>query len=112
MKTYLEETDAVEIVQVVFGCKWALKILKLIRQGICRPGAIESKLEGLTSRVKNYTFRRMIALGLLKKVVYPKVPPHVEYHLTPLGKSLLPILDSIEQLQHELELTRKNLKID
>lgn len=107
MKTYLEDTDAVEIVQVVFGCKWSLKILKLIRQGICRPGAIESKLDGLTSRVKNYTFRRMIALGILKKVVYPKVPPHVEYHLTPLAESLLPILDSIDELQQELELIIK-----
>lgn len=96
------KTDAVEIVQVVFGCKWALKIMQLIRQGICRPGAIEDNLDGLTSRVKNYTFRRMVALGLLEKVVYPKMPPHVEYHLTPLALSLIPILDSIHDLQLEL----------
>lgn len=96
------KSDAIEIVQVVFGCKWSLKILKLIRQGICRPGTIEENLEGLTSRVKNYTFQRMLALELLEKVVYPEMPPRVEYHLTPLGWSIIPILDSIEELQCKL----------
>ena len=91
------------IIEAVFGCKWSLSILGLIRRGVCRPGAIEKELDGLTSRVKNYYFRRLIELGILEKFVYPEVPPHVEYHLTDLGKRVLPIIDAIEQLQRELE---------
>ena len=91
------------IMEAVFGCKWSLGILSSIRRGICRPGAIERELEGLTPRVKNYYFRRLMELGVLKKIVYPEVPPHVEYHLTDLGDRILPIVDAIEQLQQELE---------
>ena len=58
---------------------------------------------GLTPRVLNYYFRRMITLGILEKVVYPEVPPHVEYRLTDFGLRFVPILDSIEELQRELE---------
>jgi DNA-binding HxlR family transcriptional regulator len=98
-----EKVEVAEIVQAVFGCKWSLPILRLIRQGTCRPGAIERNLYGLTSRVKNYYFHRMIDLGLLERVVYSEIPPRVEYHLTPLSRHLIPIIDSIENLQCELD---------
>ena len=90
-------------VEAVFGCKWSLSILGLIRNGVCRPNAIEREIEGLTPRVKNYYFRRMMELGILEKIVYPEVPPHVEYRLTDFGQRFLPIIDSIEKLQQELE---------
>ncbi len=90
-------------VEAVFGCKWSLRILGLIRRGVCRPSAIEKKIDGLTPRVKNYYFCRMIELGILEKVIYPEVPPHVEYQLTDFGQRFLPIIDSIEELQQELE---------
>jgi len=96
--------DVAEVVEAVFGCKWSLRILGLIRKGVCRPGAIERELEGLTPKVQNYYFRRMVSLGILEKVVYPEVPPHVEYQLTDFGLRFMPILDSIEQLQRELEV--------
>ncbi len=103
-KVLLEKPPNVsEVVEAVFGCKWSLRILGLIRQGVCRPGAIERELEGLTTKVQNYYFRRMVSLGILERVVYPEVPPHVEYRLTDFGLRFMPILDSIEELQHELE---------
>ncbi|MEM8672832.1 MAG: winged helix-turn-helix transcriptional regulator [Cyanobacteria bacterium P01_G01_bin.67] len=37
------------------------------------------------------------------KIVYPEVPPHVEYQLTDFGQRFMPILDSIEELERELE---------
>ena len=99
--------DVAEVVEAVFGCKWSLRILGLIRKGTCRPGAIERELEGLTSKVQNYYFRRMVTLGILKRIVYPEVPPHVEYRLTDFGLRFMPILDSIEELQYELETLSK-----
>ncbi len=106
-KKNLEEVpDVAEVVEAVFGCKWSLRILGLIRKGVCRPGAIERELTGLTTKVQNYYFRRMITLGILERIVYPEVPPHVEYRLTDFGQQFMPILDSIEELQHELERQR------
>jgi len=94
--------DVAATVEAVFGCKWSLRILELIRQGVCRPGAIERALEGLTPKVQNYYFRRMVALGILDRLVFPEIPPRVEYHLTDFGQRFLPILDSIAQLQSDL----------
>jgi DNA-binding HxlR family transcriptional regulator len=111
-KVSAETPDVAEIVEAVFGCKWSLRILGLIRKGVCRPGAIERELEGLTTKVQNYYFRRMITLGILERIVYPEVPPHVEYRLTDFGLRFMPILDSIEELQHELEASRNSKVVD
>lgn len=93
--------------EAVFGCKWSLRILGLIRKGINRPGAIERALEGLTPKVQNYYFRRMMDLGILEKVIYAEVPPRVEYRLTSFGLRFMPVLDSIQELQRELEAHQK-----
>lgn len=109
----LQESDSsgsvpgvAETVEAVFGCKWSLRILGLIRGGVNRPGAIERMLQGLTPKVQNYYFRRMVDLGILERIVYPEVPPRVEYRLTNFGQRFMPILDSIEELQRELEMGR------
>jgi DNA-binding HxlR family transcriptional regulator len=94
--------DVAETVEAVFGCKWSLRILRLIRSGVRRPGAIERSLEGLTTKVQHYYFQRMVNLGILERQVFAEVPPRVEYHLTPFGERFLPILDAIERLQQEL----------
>jgi len=105
-----QETNATPItpnvaatVEAVFGCKWSLRILGLIREGINRPGAIEHALAGLTPKVQNYYFRRMMGLGVLEKIIYPEVPPRVEYRLTNFGLRFMPVLDAIQELQRELE---------
>jgi len=95
-------TNVAGTVEAVFGCKWSLQILRLIRQGVCRPGAIERSLAGLTTKVQHHYFRRMVNLGILERVVFPEVPPRVEYRLTHFGEQFLPILDSIDRLQQEL----------
>lgn len=103
-----EIPNVAETVEAVFGCKWSLRILGLIREGINRPGAIEHALEGLTPKVQNYYFRRMMGLGILEKIIYPEVPPRVEYRLTSFGLRFMPVLDSIQELQRELEARSKS----
>jgi DNA-binding HxlR family transcriptional regulator len=110
-KKVLKMPDVAEVVEAVFGCKWSLRILALIRQGVCRPGAIERELTGLTPKVQNYYFRRMVELDILRRVVYPEVPPHVEYRLTDFGERFMPILDAIEELQHELANEEKSTDV-
>ena len=67
------------VIKAVFGCKWSLSILGLINRGICRPSAIKREIDGLTPRVKNYYFRRLMELGILEKIVDPEVLPYVEW---------------------------------
>jgi DNA-binding HxlR family transcriptional regulator len=95
--------DAAAAVEAVFGCKWSLRILRLIRSGVVRPGAIERSLKGLTTKVQHHYFQRMVGLGVLERVVFAEVPPRVEYRLTAFGQRLVPILESIDRLQAELD---------
>jgi DNA-binding HxlR family transcriptional regulator len=50
---------------------------------------------------------RRCKTNFLERVVYPSVPPHVEYRLTPFGQRFMPILDAIAELQHQLEVESK-----
>jgi len=94
--------DVAECVEAVFGCKWSIRILTLIRRGICRPGEIERSLTGLTTKVQHHYFRRMVSLGILRREVFAEVPPRVEYRLTAFGERFVPLLEQIEQFQQEL----------
>jgi len=87
----------------IVGCKWSRQILALIRQGVDRPGAITRSIDGLTTKVQSDCLRKMVNLGILKKIVYPEVPPRVEYKLTSLGQQFIKILDALEELQHEVD---------
>jgi DNA-binding HxlR family transcriptional regulator len=97
-----EVPDVAAAVECVFGCKWSIRILRLIRSGVLRPGAIERSLDGLTTKVQHHYFQRMVSLGILRRTVFPEVPPRVEYDLTPFGRRLVPLLESIDRLQAEL----------
>ncbi len=94
--------DVAECVEAVFGCKWSIRILTLIRRGVRRPGEIERSLAGLTTKVQHHYFRRMVSLGILEREVFAEVPPRVEYRLTPFGERFVPLLEQIEQFQKDL----------
>jgi len=49
----------------------------------------------------------MMDLGILAKTSFPEIPPRVEYKLTSFGKRFVKILDSIQELQGELNRDQK-----
>jgi len=81
----------------IVGCKWSMTVLQLVRQGICRPGAMEHQIEGLTSNLKKLTNYR-----ILHRHAYPEIPPRVEYQLTEFGEKFVGILDAIATLDREI----------
>lgn len=95
-------------ISAVYGCKWSLRIFDAIERGICRPGAMEKALPGLTTRVQSYYFKRMKELGVLTKTTFYEVPPRVEYSITPFGLSILKILNSIQELQAQIEIEQND----
>ena len=56
---------------------------------------LKKDLEGISQKVLTDSLRSMEADGIIARTVYAEVPPRVEYSLTPLGRSLKPILDSM-----------------
>lgn len=89
------------MVEDIIGCKWSLTVLTLVRQGVCRPGAMEHAIEGLSAKVLNERLRKLTRFGILEKRTYAEIPPRVEYRLTPFGDRFGSILDQIEAMENE-----------
>lgn len=103
---YLKITSVGGMVESVIGCKWSLAVLTAIKQGVVRPGAISRTCEGLSAKVLNERLRKLTAFGILQRVEFAEIPPHVEYHFTDFGYRFLKIIDEAEKLQEEVD---KNL---
>lgn len=95
--------SASRMVEDVVGCKWSLSVLKLVRQGVQRPGAMERSIEGLTTKVLNERLRKLVKYGILQRNAFPEIPPRVEYRLTTFGEKFINVLDAIEELDKSVE---------
>ena len=91
------------MVEDIVGCKWSLSVLKLVRDGVRRPGAMQRAVDGLSTKVLNERLRKLQRFGILDKTSYPEVPPRVEYRLTDFGRRFSQILDGIDRLQDSLD---------
>lgn len=88
--------------------KWATLVIRVLEQGTQRFGVIKRRIGGISQKMLTQTLRRLEAAGLVSRAVQHTVPPVVEYTLTPLGRSLLPVLDAIVVWSetHAEEVTR------
>ena len=74
--------------------------LLILRNLFMRPwrfNELRKDLEGISQKVLTDSLRAMEEDGIITRTVYAEVPPRVEYVLSPLGESMKPILDAMEQ---------------
>ena len=91
------------MVEDIVGCKWSLAVLGAVRSGVCRPGAMEHRIDGLSKKVLNERLSKLVRFGILEKQAYAELPPRVEYRFTPFGEKFLGVLDGIDALQREID---------
>ena len=71
------------------GDKWSVCVIHSLGEAkTLRFNALRALLSGISQRMLTVTLRRLERDGLVKRTVYPEVPPRVEYSLTVLGTTL------------------------
>ncbi len=75
--------------------KWKSCILDELRNGALRPSELHRVLPEATPRVLDLQLKELVEDGLVAKTIHAELPPHSEYALTELGRSLLPIIDAM-----------------
>ena len=91
----------VETTLTLIGDNWKVLILRDLMLGTKRFGELKKSIGSVTQKVLTAQLRDMEESGLISRRVYAEVPPRVEYSLTELGKSLKPILDSMQSWGEE-----------
>jgi DNA-binding HxlR family transcriptional regulator len=91
------------LVEDVLGCKWTVRVLGVIRAGVCRPGAMEREIDGISTKVLTERLRKLTRFGLIERRAYAELPPRVEYRLTTFGRRFTRILDDVDRLQREID---------
>lgn len=94
-----EEMPACPVATTVqlIGSKWKLLILRNLFMRPWRFNELRRDLEGISQKVLTDSLRAMEKDGIITRTVYPEVPPRVEYALSPLGETMRPILDAMEE---------------
>lgn len=81
----------------LIGSKWKLLIIRNLLVRPWRFNELKNSLEGISQKVLTETLRSMEKDGIITRTVYSEVPPHVEYALSPVGESMRPILDAMQE---------------
>jgi len=91
------ETQALDYGMEMIGGKWKPIILYHVNKGTNRFNKLFSEIEGINRQMLSKQLKSLERSGILDRTLYGEIPPRVEYTLTPLGKSLLPVVEAITQ---------------
>jgi DNA-binding HxlR family transcriptional regulator len=99
-QTYVEDnrlTCAVESTIRVTSGRWKVLIIRELLQGSKRFNELHRSLFGVTHKVLTQQLREMEKDGIVHREIYQESSPRVDYSLTPLGRSLHPVIDLMHQ---------------
>lgn len=88
----IREGGAVREVLDRIGDKWSLMVIGTLRSTPLRFGELEQAVAGISQRMLTLTLKRLVEDGLIVRTAYAEVPPRVEYKLTELGRTLVPLV--------------------
>lgn len=80
--------------QVLYG-RWKIVLLYYIAEGVQRPGELERKIPQATRRVLDVQLSQLLKHEVITKKIFDETIPKVEYSLTDLGESLMPVIKTM-----------------
>ncbi|QHJ72212.1 MULTISPECIES: helix-turn-helix domain-containing protein [Planococcaceae] len=96
--------------------KWKpVILLYLLQEGTKRFSELKRNMPGITQKMLTKQLRELEDEDIIARVVYPQVPPKVEYSMTEYGRSLEPILEAMHEwgakhTEHKMEKQQNQLK--
>ena len=69
--------------------QWTMLVVVALQEDTKRFSQLYAHIEGISKKMLTQTLRGLERNGLVKRVIYPVIPPMVEYSLTPLGRTLI-----------------------
>ncbi|WP_440134675.1 winged helix-turn-helix transcriptional regulator [Chitinophaga sancti] len=84
------------MIMEIIGGKWKPCLIYNISQGHNRPGQLQKLNPKASRRVLYQQLKELEDYGIIERIVYPVAPPKVEYFLTGLGNSLLPVINAMD----------------
>lgn len=100
----------VEETQKVLGGKWKPVIIYFISTDIRRFGELSKLIKGISKRMLTANLRELESDKIINRKVYAVVPPRVDYTLTAVGKTLLPVIDLMYKWGESRIASKKNKK--
>ncbi|MDY0008177.1 MAG: helix-turn-helix domain-containing protein [Bdellovibrionales bacterium] len=99
----------VEVTLGLLAGKWKVMIIYYLLEGTRRFNHLQRDMHGITHRTLSQQLKEMEQDGLVLRKDYGEIPPRVEYSLSPLGKSLAPVLAAMHLWgeRHHKKLNRK-----
>ena len=85
----------VVVVQNIIAGKWKLSILWQLKDGVKRFNELQKLLPEISQGILTHQLRELEQDGLIHREIYKEVPPKVEYSLTMLGQSFMPVMDIV-----------------
>lgn len=76
--------------------QWTMLVIVALREDTKRFSQLHAHIEGISKKMLTQTLRALERDGLVKRVVYPVIPPVVEYSLTPLGQTLRKPIEALQ----------------
>lgn len=79
----------------VIGGRWKPSILCRLSYGTMRYGELKKDIVGISERMLVVQLRELEKDQIISRVVFPEVPPRVEYNLTDLGRTMKNMLTAM-----------------
>lgn len=95
----------------IIGGKWKGMVLWALKKEVKRNGELMRLIPHISQKMLTQQLRELEDVGIVERVVYPVIPPKVEYRLTPAGEKLIPILEQLHDWgkvyanEHAINLT-------
>jgi len=97
MAKHNNDTQALEHCMEMIGGKWKPILLFHISKGTNRFNKLFATIEGINRQMLSKQLKSLEKSGIVERTLYAEIPPRVEYTLTPIGKSLLPVIQAMNR---------------